>query len=309
MPLVATKARTTDMLWNRTAVRRACQAQALFKLAALTTMLFGCGLDPTQNAAEQDLSPPAIEVMRTFPVLSSGEICGEPVGLRIVEIMTGDTLAIDMDFHDDVALAQYKIDIHHNFDCHSHAKRAAEGLPWQLVAIRDIDDKRRSVTEKLAVPPQVKTGFYHLMIRCLDAAGNEAPYVELNLRLRNATDTLPPTLVLESPFDAAGDTLDFSRKDSLIVVGQLLDNQPLHRMGSASKGRIELSYRDTSGTQYSISQVSAGGGDDSTGMPFDFRVTYRFPSFLPTGAYTVLIEGFDAVNNATRLLLHLNLTE
>lgn len=265
----------------------------------LVILMTGCGLDDPSDGLTQDISPPSIEIVSASPPLVTGEVCGEPVGLRLIETMTGDNLHLDFRVRDDIELAQFKIDIHHNFDCHSHAKRAPDGIPWSQVVIRDIkssnSDGSHLASEVLRVPENAKAGFYHLLIRYLDAAGNEAPYVELNLRVRNGIDTVPPTLILAA---LDSDTLRLARTDSLILVGHLQDNRTLT---GAGHGRIEASYRDNEGILFSIGQWAA----DTTA----FRIAYRFPPFLTSGGYTLIVEGFDAVNNVTRRTLYLQLSD
>lgn len=271
-------------------VRRAGLAPAFFLL-----LLAGCGGHHALTPAPEDVTAPRIRVVASEPALASGEVCGEWIEGRIIEADAGQDIAVDLELSDDAALAQYKLDVHHNFDCHSHSKRAAASDPWTFIAIREAEGKRLERKEILHVPADARSGYYHLMIRCLDASGNEAPYVELNLRIRNTVDTAAPRLILD-PWP--GDSITLLKSDSLILAGSLEDNLNLEG------GRVELSYSDSAGTVFTINRISAREG---SGSSLPFRFAYRFPAFVSPGRYRLLLEGFDALNNTVRKILWLDL--
>lgn len=113
-------------------------------------------------------------------------------------IEAGEELCVQVSFTDNKALSAYKINIHPNFNGHSHAPmrqenpaRAAseegETVDFEITltsasqndpltgtnCFRDID---------IDIPDNATPGNYHLLIYCTDAAGNEM-YVAQDLQI------------------------------------------------------------------------------------------------------------------------------
>lgn len=83
----------------------------------------------------------------------------------------------EMDLSDDVLLKSYKIDIHSNFDHHSHDTKAV-GSTVDFVFSRsyDVSEQRTAHIHHhdILIPADATPGDYHLMVYCTDAAGNQA---------------------------------------------------------------------------------------------------------------------------------------
>jgi len=96
-------------------------------------------------------------------------------------VKLGADINYDVYFEDDIELKAYKIDIHSNTDGHSHEKSTTIGGVWDYEYSADfnIGSKKDRIVGKVPVPKTVenietKTGAYHFIIYCTDAAGNEA---------------------------------------------------------------------------------------------------------------------------------------
>lgn len=99
----------------------------------------------------------------------------------------GDTLLVRVRFTDNVELGSFRIDIHHNFDHHSHSTEAVNcrldpkkpaDNPYVFVGVYEIPPGRQSyeATVKIPLPQQningwLQPGDYHFFISLTDATG------------------------------------------------------------------------------------------------------------------------------------------
>ena len=105
--------------------------------------------------------------------------------INLIEPANGDTLHIgdehgvhfEAEFSDNEALASYKVDIHPNFDNHTHAVTKGESatVDFEFEQSWTISGKNASIHHHdIIIPENATPGHYHLMVYCLDAAGNES---------------------------------------------------------------------------------------------------------------------------------------
>lgn len=94
-------------------------------------------------------------------------------------VSAGGEIHFEAEFTDNEALAQYSIDIH-GAEGHSHGKMASE---WTSTQIVDISGTSKTVHEHIDVAVDADTGDYHMVINCIDAAGNEADFVEIDFEI------------------------------------------------------------------------------------------------------------------------------
>lgn len=94
------------------------------------------------------------------------------------ELKIGADVHFECDFKDDVMLSSYLIEIHSNFDGHSHktSTRAAEGEPFFFKKSYDISGLRNTHVHHhdVVIPENTQEGRYHLVVYCTDAAGNQS---------------------------------------------------------------------------------------------------------------------------------------
>lgn len=133
-----------------------------------TGMAFaGC----SKNETKADDTPPVIDltVAGAFPVQCS-------------EILRGETFVFKARFTDNVELGSYGLDVHHNFDQHSHSTETetceagevkAPVKPFLLVRNYTIPAGNTSfeATASIDVPADVDPGDYHFMIKLTDKQG------------------------------------------------------------------------------------------------------------------------------------------
>jgi hypothetical protein len=98
-------------------------------------------------------------------------------------LYVGHEVHLDVELSDDVKLKSYKIDIHSNFDGHTHASvKSVESSKawvfskvWDLTGLRNTDIHHHEiiVPDSIDGSPIAK-GKYHFSIQVLDEAGNES---------------------------------------------------------------------------------------------------------------------------------------
>ena len=93
------------------------------------------------------------------------------------ELLIGTGIHFECDFSDDVMLGSYMIEIHSNFDGHSHkvSSRAGEE-PFFIKKSYDLSGLRNTHVHHhdVVIPENATPGNYHLVVYCTDAAGNQS---------------------------------------------------------------------------------------------------------------------------------------
>lgn len=258
---------------------------SLYAILLIAGFCSGCNKpDDDPGPATPGVSGPVITVTEKSVPAITASLCGASYD-NVLKIATGKVLQMKIRFQSNRELSQYKIDIHSNFDCHTHGRVAAAANPWKLSKAVDIAGMDTTVTEELPVPADASAGNYHFMIRLLDATGNEADFVEYNIILVNPDDTEPPVISMVQPAQdsialAAGSVLDI---ESLITDNKSLDN-----------GKYELTYHDADGREYKLEQQSFPAGTAATYL---LKTAYEIPAYTVKGTATFYIKAYDAVNN------------
>lgn len=145
----------------------------------------------------------------------------------------GSGIHFEVEFSDDVELKSYKVDIHSNFDGHSHKSLLAEGAEWHFQQSWDFDAGQKNAHvhhHEIVVPEQINgepiaTGNYHFMIYCTDAAGNET-WTAVPVEIQESADETAPVF---SNMAAPSANRSFSTNDVITISGTVTDNQ--HLMG------------------------------------------------------------------------------
>ena len=142
-------------------------------------------LSCSKDDSSKDMTPPAI---------STQGITASPVNCQVYH--PGDVIYFRYLFEDNQELGSFNIEVHSNFDHHSHSTEsdehghedgecshedhdheadgeAEEGTPWVFNQSYQIPagTKSYSAAESIAIPADAMHGDYHFMIRVTDAAG------------------------------------------------------------------------------------------------------------------------------------------
>lgn len=116
----------------------------------------------------------------TKPVISDKNIVANPVDCQ--EYARGTVIPVQFAFHDDVELGSYNIEIHNNFNHHTHGTSATDctlddtKMPvkaWVFNQDYPIPAGRQDfvIRQDIKIPADIDPGDYHFMIRLTNKAG------------------------------------------------------------------------------------------------------------------------------------------
>ncbi|MDR2383688.1 MAG: DUF4625 domain-containing protein [Prevotellaceae bacterium] len=134
------------------------------------TAIFFLSLTACDKSDKSDTTKPVITLI-------------EPAEDDVLQI--GSDVHFEAEFEDDEMLASYKVNIHPNFDDHSHAvtKSESETVDFEFDKSWTISGKNAAIHHHdIVIPENATPGHYHLMVYCIDAAGNES-YIAVDIEL------------------------------------------------------------------------------------------------------------------------------
>jgi hypothetical protein len=111
--------------------------------------------------------------------------------INLIEPENDDVLKIGDDVHfeaelaDNQMLKSYKVEIHPNFDGHSHQAKAENAtVDFNFNKEWNLDGRKNASIHhhEIIIPENATPGHYHLLVYCIDEAGNEA-HVAVNIEL------------------------------------------------------------------------------------------------------------------------------
>ncbi len=116
----------------------------------------------------------------TPPVISQEGITANPIDCQVYQ--RGSVIAFNYVFTDNIELGAYNIEIHNNFDHHTHSTSSIEcemdekkspQSAWVYNQDFLIPSGSRSYTARIdiPIPENIDAGDYHFMIRLTDKAG------------------------------------------------------------------------------------------------------------------------------------------
>jgi len=147
-------------------------------------------------------------------------------------LYVGSTIHFEADFSDDVALKSYKIDIHSNFDGHTHKSESTDSSEWHFQQSWSFDEGAKNAHihhHEIEVPEEIdglpiEPGDYHFMIYCTDAAGNES-WTAIAVEIQYPTDSIAPAITnISAPAQGSA----FSTNDVISITGEISDDNELH---------------------------------------------------------------------------------
>ncbi len=265
----------------------------LFLFLMVMVGFSSCGTD------DVDVASPTMEILDLDPDPVADFICGTQED-TVFNLKDGETLLFSVIFRDDVALSQYKVDIHNNFDCHGHGGASTPGISlpnvsnqtedWSVLEIVDLDGQEQAVSRELDVPENVTAGFYHFQIQVIDESGNDNPLANFySLKILNSKDEVPPTISVTEP---AG-SFEIAKGQEIHFEGEVSDNYSLSEGGN---GILFLTYTDlSSGNTFTTSAVIAF--DDSVDKEYQFSFDYEVPNTLVSGDFIFTLRLHDGYRN------------
>jgi len=125
-----------------------------------------------------DKDEPVIDT--EYPTIGTDLISAFPV--QCSTLKRGEPFNFKATFTDNIALGSYSLDIHHNFDHHTHSTEVSDCNmepvkkpvnPFLFIKSFDIDPSQRrfEANQQIQVPTDIDPGDYHFMIRLTDKEG------------------------------------------------------------------------------------------------------------------------------------------
>ena len=116
----------------------------------------------------------------TYPVINTTDIVAVPTDCQVFK--RGDVIPFNFLFTDNMELGASNIEIHNNFDHHTHGTSSVECpmeakkdpvKPWVYNQDFTIPAGQRTYTARhdIAIPADIDPGDYHFMVRLTDHAG------------------------------------------------------------------------------------------------------------------------------------------
>ncbi|MEM9983961.1 MAG: DUF4625 domain-containing protein [Bacteroidota bacterium] len=252
----------------------------LYVVSLLMISLWGC-------KGEVDLDAPTFEVVLFDPAPRTGTICGAQ-SENVFFLASGQALTFEYVFRDNEGLSQYKIDIHHNFDCHGHARSVSED--WTVLEVVDLSGLEQRVSRTFTVPDNVTAGAYHFHVQVIDLAGNESTFANFfDLKIINTIDTVAPQMVVSTPEESQ---FSLARGEDLRFMGSVRDN---YSLGEGGNGGLVLTYEGVDGGN--LFEATRIEWPESQGDRADFDFSFEIPRTIPTGTYEFVLSAFDGINN------------
>lgn len=203
-----------------------------------------------------------------------------------VTVSAGVAFQVAVEVSDNEALGQFKLDIHDDFDGHTHGKNWA---PWDTLIIGNISGTNQQINLGIPVPSWAAAGAYHATLRLIDARGNEAPYQTMTLYITNGSE---PTINLTSPNFSSPVT--FERGMSYALQGAISDDTGLDEIiiyleeGHAHKTAEEPIFEF---------DVDLGGSIATWDFETDGNIVINIPQAAEIGDYILHIIAKDVDGN------------
>ena len=126
------------------------------KRKSIFSLILLCALSACSSSNDEETKD------MTKPVITDTGITANPIDCQTYRRC--ETVAVHYVFTDNVELGNYNIEIHHNFDHHTH---------WVFNQDYSIPNGQRSYTARvdIPIPADIDPGDYHFMIRLTDKAG------------------------------------------------------------------------------------------------------------------------------------------
>lgn len=120
------------------------------------------------------------EIDTEYPVIDISASNAFPI--QCSEITRGQKITFRAKFTDNVALGSYSLDIHHNFDHHTHSTEVnncvADPIKKPINPMLYINsvtipngEKSYEAVQEITIPTDIDPGDYHFMIRLTDKEG------------------------------------------------------------------------------------------------------------------------------------------
>ncbi|SHL76196.1 DUF4625 domain-containing protein [Flavobacterium saccharophilum] len=146
------------------------------KLRTTRTLAFFCVTTFILASCDSDKN----EIDTEYPVIDISAANAFPI--QCSQVTRGQKITFRAKFTDNTQLGSYSLDIHHNFDHHTHStevnncisdpiKKPVNPMLYINSVTIPTGQKNYEATQEIAIPADVDPGDYHFMIRLTDKEG------------------------------------------------------------------------------------------------------------------------------------------
>jgi len=240
----------------------------LFLAASFVT--FSC-----QKTTETDLTKPTAELKNLSKSVDISQNTAQ--------------LAFELALIDDSELGSYKIEIHSDFDGHSHGRTEASYQAFAFDKAYVISGKNVAASEKITVPNTAATGLYHFQINYFDKSGNEGEFIVNNFEITHPQRQ--PKVVIDQPNFAT--EVGAEKGKNLALSCKVSDPDDL-----LEKVQVLLvAEEEKKGRKESTSPVFDKSFDKINATSLDVKLSIPIPSTIGTGHYALIIRCQDKSGN------------
>jgi hypothetical protein len=234
-------------------------ALAIFAASAL---IFSCSKKKDNGPAD-----------KTAPILVSHNIKDM--------FLAGDKLEFDLNFSDETELGEVKVEIHSNFDGHSHGRM--EGAAFAFKKVYQLTGKTGNVKESMSIPSDALTGDYHFIVHFTDKAGNEGEEFEHDFEIGGKNQ---PIVAIQYPGQGVGLTRTFTPSGGMTAQNGL--KEAVLRLSPISASGAVMNYL------YEKKLVIA---DKPTSLGLNAFGEITLPASLAAGNYEFRVTVTDMAGN------------
>ena len=227
------------------------------------------------------------------PVITSATVNGVD---HDIEVNAGATAAFQLTITDNKNLKQWKLDMHDDFDSHSHGKTLVN-TPFSTINIYEISGTSVTSNQTITIAADAASGPYHAVLTALDAEGNESNFVELEI---NVVQTGQPVITVTNPDLSAENHLHHG--DTIHMAGTITDDVDLEEiLISLEEGGAHAHGKTGEAPLYEQEWDLTGSSDTS----WDFSTLVSegkeiiIPAGAETGTYELVIVAKDSDGNYT----------
>lgn len=116
------------------------------------------------------------EIDETAPVITISSPQNEQV------VKAGETISFKGVITDNEGLGTFQYEIHEG-EGHDHKSGTSESVEWEVKQSVAISGTSYTINESILVPKNAEATEYHFIVNAIDAAGNAAVFIELNIDL------------------------------------------------------------------------------------------------------------------------------
>lgn len=237
----------------------------------LTILVLAFGLVLLNACSKSDDEKDTTKPVITLTTPKSGDV-----------FVSGEKINVSVMFTDNKELSQYKIEIHDDFDGHSHLKTGSPAFSYSKIVALSGNGSHHFAID---IPADVAAGPYHFIVNALDKAGNEADFAEAEFNIKSSLDSIAPTLnITPSPSPSGGVIHLHGATNTITLAGTAGDNE------SVKNYEVKLIHKATK-----VNYADIDG--NISGTTASINETITFNNAWPDGDYLLVIEVFDLKNN------------